>query len=268
MNTNSGIKLCDKIIQCRKEKGLSQEQLADYLDVSRQAVSKWESDQTTPSLDKIIQLADLFGVSIDYLVRENVVSEEKNKTVVTTLDDTLVMQQLGELKELVKTRRMGVYEYKSKRTIGGIPIVHVNFSYGKPVVAKGIFAFGNIAIGVISLGALAGGIISFGGFAFGLLFALAGFSIGGFAAGGIAVGAYAFGGLAVGMYSMGGCAIASKIAAGGYAYGNIAIGDATSGEHTFDIATASKDEVMNAIKLYYPNVPNFLARLFSAFVLK
>ncbi len=268
MNISSGSKLCDKIIQCRKEKGLSQEQLADYLDVSRQAVSKWESDQTMPSLDKIIQLADLFGVSIDYLVRENVISEEKNKTVVTTLDDTLVMQQLGELKELVKTRRMGGYEYKSKRTIGGIPLVHVNFSSERPVLAKGIIAIGNSAFGVISVGGFAAGFISIGGFALGLLFALAGICIGGIAVGGVAVGILAIGGFALGMYSFGGCAIASKIAAGGYASGNIAIGVTPRGEHTFDVATATRDEVMNTIKLYYPKVPNFLARLFSFLVLK
>lgn len=58
----------EKILTLRKRQGLSQEQLADVLDVSRQAVSKWESGQSVPELDKLPRLARQFAVSIDYLV--------------------------------------------------------------------------------------------------------------------------------------------------------------------------------------------------------
>lgn len=63
--------LADKIIEERKKKGWSQEELAYKLEVSRQAVSKWESAGSVPDLQRIIQLADLFGVSTDYLLRDN-----------------------------------------------------------------------------------------------------------------------------------------------------------------------------------------------------
>ena len=61
--------LADRIQQLRREHGLSQEQLAEKLNVSRQAVSKWESAQTQPELDKIIALSELFCVTTDYLLK-------------------------------------------------------------------------------------------------------------------------------------------------------------------------------------------------------
>ena len=62
--------LAEKILSLRTERGMSQDDLAEKLEVSRQSVSKWETAQSTPDLDKIIKLADLFGVSVDQLVRE------------------------------------------------------------------------------------------------------------------------------------------------------------------------------------------------------
>jgi phosphoglucosamine mutase len=60
-----------KITQLRTAKGLSQEQLAEALDISRQSVSKWEMDQSLPQIDKVLQLADLFGISTDALLRDS-----------------------------------------------------------------------------------------------------------------------------------------------------------------------------------------------------
>lgn len=62
--------LSEKILALRTQLGLSQEELAEKLEVSRQSVSKWETAQSVPELDKLIRLADLFGVSVDELVRE------------------------------------------------------------------------------------------------------------------------------------------------------------------------------------------------------
>lgn len=59
----------ERIQQLRKEKGISQEELAEKVGVSRQAVSKWESKQSTPDLDKVIILSEYFGVTTDYLLR-------------------------------------------------------------------------------------------------------------------------------------------------------------------------------------------------------
>ena len=68
--------LADKIIRLRKKNGLTQEELADKMNVSRQAVSKWESAQTIPDLEKILQLSTLFGVTTDYLLKDEIEEEE------------------------------------------------------------------------------------------------------------------------------------------------------------------------------------------------
>ena len=62
--------LPEKILSLRTGLGLSQEELAQRLEVSRQSVSKWETGQSVPDLDKLIKLADLFQISVDELVRE------------------------------------------------------------------------------------------------------------------------------------------------------------------------------------------------------
>ncbi|MCL2194525.1 MAG: helix-turn-helix domain-containing protein [Oscillospiraceae bacterium] len=62
------MELHDRIQQLRKVRGISQEELGEQVEVSRQAVSKWESGQSMPDVDKIIALAALFGVSTDYLL--------------------------------------------------------------------------------------------------------------------------------------------------------------------------------------------------------
>lgn len=68
--------LADKIIRLRKKNGWSQEELADKMNVSRQAVSKWESAQSIPDLEKILQLGVLFGVTTDYLLKDDIEDEE------------------------------------------------------------------------------------------------------------------------------------------------------------------------------------------------
>ena len=77
--------MADKIIRLRKKNGWSQEELADKLDVSRQSVSKWEGAQAVPNLDKILQLSELFGVTTDYLLKDEIEDEE-----FTENDDTSV----------------------------------------------------------------------------------------------------------------------------------------------------------------------------------
>lgn len=68
--------LADKITEERKRNGWSQEELAEKLGVSRQAVSKWESAASVPDLQRVIQLAELFGVSTDYLLRDEMEQTE------------------------------------------------------------------------------------------------------------------------------------------------------------------------------------------------
>lgn len=67
--------LAEKIMQLRKEQGWSQEELAVRLGVSRQSVSKWESMASMPDLDKILKMSELFGVSTDYLLKDEAPQE-------------------------------------------------------------------------------------------------------------------------------------------------------------------------------------------------
>lgn len=69
----------DKLIRLRKKAGWSQEELAARLDVSRQSVSKWESAQSIPDLEKIVRLSKLFGVTTDYLLKDEMTDEEMPK---------------------------------------------------------------------------------------------------------------------------------------------------------------------------------------------
>ena len=62
--------LADKIIELRKQAGMSQEELAEKMNVSRQSVSKWEGAQSTPDLNRILQLSEIFGVSTDTLLKD------------------------------------------------------------------------------------------------------------------------------------------------------------------------------------------------------
>lgn len=68
----------DKLIQLRKKAGWSQEELAEQMNVTRQSVSKWEGAQSVPDLEKIIRLSQLFGVSTDYLLKDEIEVEEYN----------------------------------------------------------------------------------------------------------------------------------------------------------------------------------------------
>ena len=73
------MKISEKILTLRKKEGLSQEELANKLDVSRQTVYKWESDLATPEIEKIKNIANMFNVSFDYLMDDDIESYEKEK---------------------------------------------------------------------------------------------------------------------------------------------------------------------------------------------
>ena len=71
------MKFNEKLVKLRKENLLSQEELAEKLGVTRQTISKWELEQTTPDMDKLSQMAKLFNVSVDELLNE---ADEPTKT--------------------------------------------------------------------------------------------------------------------------------------------------------------------------------------------
>ena len=84
------MKLGDKIIYQRKKKGMTQEELANQLDVSRQTISKWELSQSTPELSCIVKISELFNVTTDYLIKdefpENFVPTEATKVETTNTE--------------------------------------------------------------------------------------------------------------------------------------------------------------------------------------
>jgi transcriptional regulator with XRE-family HTH domain len=73
------MKLAEKIILLRKQKGWSQEELAAQMDVSRQSVSKWESGASMPDIDKIILLSRIFETSTDYLLKDDIDEEDNDE---------------------------------------------------------------------------------------------------------------------------------------------------------------------------------------------
>lgn len=183
-------KFCDKLIVLRREKGLSQEQLAEYLEVSRQSVSKWEADKTMPEISKLIAISGLFQVSLDYLLIDDCENRNGRFPGVEDVPDygagkglggsDIKRQQdsgqwemdagwpetssreteemkksLNEIKEFIGCREG--FEYKSKASVFGLPLVHVKFGGGNGKVrlrdaAWGIIAVGNLAFGVVSVG--------------------------------------------------------------------------------------------------------------------
>ena len=95
--------LADKIIRLRKKNGWSQEDLADKMNVSRQAVSKWEGAQTIPDLEKILQLSVLFGVTTDYLLKDEIEDEELNGD--TSSDTTVKRISIEEANAYIEQRK-------------------------------------------------------------------------------------------------------------------------------------------------------------------
>lgn len=94
--------LADKLIQLRKKNGWSQEELAEQMNVTRQSVSKWESGQAAPDLEKILKLSQLFGVSTDYLLKEEL-SESGN--INTAREINVKKVSMKEAKDFLSVNR-------------------------------------------------------------------------------------------------------------------------------------------------------------------
>ena len=94
--------LADKIIELRKKSGWSQEELAEKMDVSRQSISKWEGAQSVPDMGRIVRLSELFGVSTDYLLKDDMEREELIQ--VGTADETVRMVSMEEANAFLNIR--------------------------------------------------------------------------------------------------------------------------------------------------------------------
>lgn len=157
----------EKLINLRRKAGLSQEQLAAQLDVTRQSVSKWESGSAVPELGKLIALSDLFGVTIDYLVKDTVTEPERLETAETVQIERRLNELAGEYYE-----HFGPYfSYTSKKKLFGLPLVSIRFGRdrhpSKHTLAVGIIAIGNFSVGIVSIGMISAGLLSIGVIALG-----------------------------------------------------------------------------------------------------
>ena len=103
----------NKLYNLRKQKGLSQEELANRLNVSRQTVSKWEVGDSTPDMEKLIAISDMFGISLDELVMDKVPDQ---------MGETLSKSEtVSQLKENVFT------DGKKKMVKKGVKIAAIMF---------------------------------------------------------------------------------------------------------------------------------------------
>lgn len=105
----------EKILNLRTEYGYSQETLAEKLNVSRQAVSKWESGATLPETDKVIALSNFFGVSTDYLLKDNIQRDSHDsldRVVLKFLSSAKDMDHIS--KELIEIMRDGIIDDEEK----------------------------------------------------------------------------------------------------------------------------------------------------------
>lgn len=200
--------LGEKLAKLRREHNYTQEQLAQVLGFSRQAVSKWESDTACPETEKLIRLGKLYHCSMDYLLLDQV-PEQPGEAAVTRID-----------------LRGICYERVSERKIGNLPLWHINIGFGR--VAKGVFALGLASKGIVSVGLCSLGVVSLGVFGVGVL-TLGALAVGLIALGAIAAGLISVGAVAVGAFSLGACAV-GQFAVGAAAIGHYAaLGDAARG---------------------------------------
>jgi transcriptional regulator with XRE-family HTH domain len=191
----------EKIAKERRLLNLTQDQLADKLSVTRQAVSRWESDLAYPETDKLIALAKLFSCDVDYLLNN----------------------EMADKKEVQAPLFWNFREYKSKKCFHGVPLVHVA-KHAKGIVAIGLTAEGVVSIGLFSLGLLSIGVFALGlltlaSFGIGLLVSFCGIGAGFLSFGGVSLGVLSFGGVSVGVFSIGGLSI-GEFAVGGKAIAN------------------------------------------------
>ena len=127
--------LAEKIFQERKKLGLSQEQFAEKMEISRQAVSKWESGQSMPDLDKVVMMSQIFGVSTDYLLKEEDDSQQETDT------------SYCEQEQNVSDRKMQYKEETSEKVTGN-PIRELSAEEIETYQKVSFAAAKKIAVGV------------------------------------------------------------------------------------------------------------------------
>ncbi len=159
--------LADKIIAERKKNGWSQEELAEKLDVSRQSVSKWEGAQATPDLQKILKMSELFGVSTDYLLKDEL---EDTQYIETDSSDSSIhkvsMEEANaflDLNERIARRNalataLGVFSPVCLIFMGGLAEVDPNME--NVAVSLGMIVLLLLAAAAVSIFIISGMLLS------------------------------------------------------------------------------------------------------------
>lgn len=106
--------LAEKLYKLRMRSGLSQEELAEKMKVSRQSISKWESANSIPSMDKIVELSKIYGVSTDYLLKDEI--EDKDKEIVADLSDEKTQREVTV--EEIRDYQKNVEQSKNRYAFG------------------------------------------------------------------------------------------------------------------------------------------------------
>ena len=109
-----------KLLNLRTQSGYSQEALAEKLNVSRQAISKWELGTTLPETEKVIAISDFFKVSLDYLLRGHIrmdSDESLDRMVLRFLGSAQDMENIAE--ELIDIMQDGIIDEKESKYING-----------------------------------------------------------------------------------------------------------------------------------------------------
>lgn len=254
--------LGNKLSKLRKENNYTQEQLAGILGVSRQAISKWESDTAYPETDKLIRIGELFDCSMDYLLRDAVETEQKIQT-----EEPPLISFSGRI---FRERKV---EKKSEKTLWGMPLWHIG-KHAKGVVAVGLDARGIIAIGLkakglVSIGVLAMGVLSFGTLSLGLIgvgllalgfLSVGCFSLGIFTVGAICLGIVSLGAVAIGDFSVGALAVGKYFAIGDHAKAMIAIGGTKAVGSVYEkTGKLTAQDIIVVKELLDATVPAYLA---------
>lgn len=229
----------EKIAKLRKENNYTQEQLAELLGVSRQSVSKYESGIVYPETEKLIRLSEVFGCTVDYLLKDYV--EMDNGTVGDGMSEEKQQDiTIGKLFHLIWS-----FDKKSKKTLFGMPLWHIGKNAKGFVAvglkAQGIISFGLLSIGILPFGMLSIGVLAAGLFSVGVL-AAGSISLGALAFGAIAIGIVSFGAISIGEFAIGALSIGHYFAYGAHAQAMFAFGD--------DEAVGSVFECLNRVTVY------------------
>jgi len=263
-----------KLARLRRESNYTQEQLAGLLGVSRQAISKWESDVSFPETEKLIRISELYGCSLDYLLKEEMEADYPKETKSASSADRIPLLSISSAL---------LQERKSQKELFGMPLYHIGrkargvFAVGvdaQGVVAvgmkaRGIVSFGMLSLGVLSFGLLPVGLLSAGVLALGLI-AAGVISAGILSLGAICFGVFTIGAISIGSFSVGALAIGKYAALGDHARAMIALGKTEANgslfQHLGSLSVQEESTVAELLESIVPPALSWARKLFASFM--